>query len=235
MAEKKPKKTDKRRKSFRPGTEARKVFSLTLSIIADLLNKKKIELDVDSSGEPEFSLAPSEIKAYVTEKIKGQISFENFMAIISTEIESLMRASFFSDKTKGLQENIPSTITKDIGIKEFLRRLEETNKILPIPETFKQEVLFKKTAKGLLLEDIKWETRRKVFDGELGKVNNLEYATLSIMYSQRGLEAHGAKLLGEGISIQLPTVTEPKQITLELQKKDIIKLIDNLQQILDTF
>jgi len=235
MAEKKPKKTDKSRKSFRPGTEGRKVFSLTLGIIAELLNEKKIEFNIDSSGEPEFALAPSEIKAYVTKKIKGQISFENFMTIISTEIESLMMASFFSDKTKGIQEKVPSTIIKDIGIDEFLWRLEETNKVLPIPETVKQEVIFKKTTKGLLLKDIKWETNNKTFDEELGQLDNCKYATLSIMYSQPGIEAPSAKLSGGGLSIQFPTVTEPKQITLELQKKDVTKLIENLQQILEIF
>jgi hypothetical protein len=139
MSGKKGKKTDKSQEISRakPGTEGREIFSLTLGIIAELLKEKKIELDVGSSGEPEFTLAPSEIKAYVTERIKGQISFENFMAIVSTEIESLMMASFFSNKTKGVQENIPPTIIKDVGIDEFLWRLEETNKVLPIPKALK--------------------------------------------------------------------------------------------------
>ena len=234
MSGKKTKKTDKRKEFFRPGTEEREIFCLTLGIIAELLTENKIELDVDSSGEPEFTLAPSEIKAFVTKKIKGQISFENFMAIISPEIESLMMASFFSDKTKGIQEKIPSTIIKDIGIDEFIWRLKEINKVLPIPVTLKQEVIFKKTAKGLLMKDIKWETKRKLFDDELGKLDNLEYATLSIMYSQQSIEAHNAKLSLEDISIQLPIVTEPKQITFEMQKKDVKKLIDSLQQILNT-
>lgn len=235
MSGKKTKKTDKRKEFFRPGTEEREIFSLTLGIIAELLTENKIELDVDSSDEPEFTIAPSKIKAFVTKKIKGQLSFENFMAIISPEIESLMMASFFSDKTKGIQEKIPSSIIKDIGIDEFIWRLEETNKVLQIPVTLKQEVIFKKTAKGLLMKDIKWETKRKLFDDKLGKLDNLEYATLSIIYSQPSIEAHNARLSLEDISIQLPIVTEPKQITFELQKKDVTKLIDNLQQILDTF
>jgi hypothetical protein len=235
MDGKKTKKSDKSQKYFRSGTEERKIFSLTLSIIAELLKDKKIEFNVNSSGKPEFTLVPSKIRAYVKEKIKDQISFENFLTIISTEIESLMMASFFSDKTKGVQENIPQTIIKDVGIKEFLERLEETNKVLTIPEALKQEVIFKKTAKGLLLKDIIWEIKRKVFDNKLGQLDNFEYATLSIMYSQPGIEEHGAKLIGEGFSLQLPTVTEPKQITLELQKKDVTKLIDILQKILDTF
>ena len=235
MSGKKTKKTDKSREIFRPGTEGRGIFSLTLSIIAELLKEKKIELDVDSRGELEFSFAISEIKDYVSEKIKDKISFKNFMTIISTEIESLMMASVFSDKTKGVQENIPPTIIKDVGIDEFLWRLEETNKVLPIPEAFKQEAIFRKTTKGLLLKDIKWETKQKVFDDKLGKLDNLEYAALSILYSQPSIEEHSAKLSGGGFSIQLPTVTEPKQITLELQKKDVKKLIDNLQQILEIF
>jgi len=235
MAEKEPKKTDKSRKSFRPGTEGREIFSLTLGIVAELLNEKKIELDVDSSGRLEFTLSPRKIRAHVIEKIKDQISFDDFMAIISTEIESLLTASIFSDKTKGVQENIPSTIIKDVGVDEFLWRLDETNKVLSISENLKQEAIFKETVKGLLLKDIKWEIKQKIFDNKLGKLDNLEYATLSILYSQPITEAYAAKLSSEGISIQLPTVTEPKQITLELQKKEVKRLIDALQQILDKF
>ncbi len=231
MAEKEPKKPDK--ESLRPGTEGREIFSLTLGIVAELLNEKKIELAVDSSGELQFSLAPSDIRSYVTEKIKDKIYFKDFIKIISTEMESLLRASIYSDKTKGVQENIPSTIIKDIGIDEFLWRLEKTNRVLSIPENFKQEAIFKKTVKGLLLKDIKWETKRKVFDDKLGKLDNIEYATLSILYSEPSTETYVAKLSGEGLSIQLPTITEPKQITLELQKKDVTKLIDSLKQILD--
>jgi hypothetical protein len=234
MAEKKSKKADEGKETFRPGTEKREIFSLVLGITAELLNEKKIKLDIDSGGDPDFTLDPSEIKAYVTEKIKDQVSFENFMKIIPTEIEALLKASIFSDRSKGIKENIPSTIIKDVGIDEFLWRLEETGKVLSISENFKKEAIFKKTAKGLLLKDVKWETKRKLFDDEFGKLDNVEYATLSILYSQPITEGYFAKLGFESLSIQLPVGTEPKQITLELQKKDVKKLVDNLQQILNT-
>jgi len=235
MSGKKTKKTDKSQESFRPGTEEREIFSLVLSSISKLLDEKRIEIDVDFSGDLEFSLVPSRIKDYVTEKIKGQISFENFIKIISTEIESLLTASVYSDKTKGIQENIPSTIIKDVGIDEFLWRLEEIEKVINVPKALKQDSIFKKTTKGLTLKEIKWETKRKVFDDELGKLDNFEYATLSILYSQPTTELPSIRFGGEGFNIQLPATSEPKQITLELQKKDVKKLIDNLQQILDTF
>ena len=235
MPGKTTKKTDKRKEFFRPGTEERGIFSLVLGTISKLLNEKIVEIEVGFSGDLEFSLVPSKIKDYVTEKIKDQISFENFIKIISTEIESLLTASVYSDKTKGIQENIPSTIIKDVGIDEFIWRLEEINKVLRIPEISKQESVFKKTAKGLLLNDVKWETKRKVFDDELGKLDNFEYATLSILYSQPTTELPSIRFGDEGFSFQLPATTEPKQITLELQKKDVKKLIDNLQQILDAF
>jgi len=235
MAGRKPKKTDKNKESFRPGTEGRGIFSLVLGITAELLNEKKIKLDIDSDGDPDFILDPSEIKTYVTEKIKDQLSFENFMRIIPTEIEALLKASIFSNKTKGVKENIPSTIIKDVGIDEFLWRLEETGKVLSISENFKEEAIFKKTAKGLLLKDVKWETKRKVFDDEFGKLDNIEYVTLSILYSQPSIEGYFAKIVGENLSIRLPVGTEPQQITLDLQKKDVKKLVDNLQQILETF
>jgi len=235
MAGKKSKKTDESQESFRPGTEEREIFSLVLGITAELLNEKKIKLDIGSDGDPDFTLNPSEIKAYVTEKIKDKVSFKNLMKIIPTEIKALLKASIFSDKTKGIKENIPSTIIKDVGIDEFLWRLEETIKVLSISDTFKREVIFKKTTKGLLLKDVKWETKRKIFDDEFGKLDNIEYATLSILYSQPITEGYSAKLGIESLSIQLPVGTEPKQVTLELQKKDVKKLIDKLQQILKTF
>lgn len=235
MAGKKTKKANEGKETFRPGTEKREIFSLVLSITAELLKEKKIKLGVDSNGELEFTLDPHSIRTYVTERIKDQVSFENFITIISTEIESLLMSSVFSDKTKGVKENIPSTIIKDVGIDEFLWRLEETDKVLSIPETFKQEAIFKKTAKGLLLKDVKWETKSKIFDDEFGKLDNVKYATLSILYSQPITEGYTAKFISENFSIQMPVGTEPKQITLELQKKDIKKLIDNLQKILEMF
>lgn len=235
MSGKKTKKTDKSQETFRPGTEEREIFSLVLSIISKLLNEKKVGIDVDSSGDLDFSLEPSEIKDRVSKEIKGKLSFEDFMNTISTEIESLVEASIYSDKAKGIENSIPSTILKDVGIDEFLWRLEEIEKVINVPKALKQESTFKKTTKGLTLKEIKWETNNKTFDEELGQLDNCKYATLSIMYSQPGIEAHRAKLSFGGISVQLPTVTEPRQITLELQKKDIKKLIDNLQQILNTF
>ncbi len=235
MSPKKTKKTDKSKKLFRPGTEERKIFSLVLSIISKLLDEKKVGIDVDFSGDLEFSLEPSKIKDRVSDEIKGKLSFEDFMSTISTEFDSLLTASVYSDKAKGIENNIPSTILKDVVIDEFLWRLEEIEKVINVPKALKQESTFKKTTKGLTLKEIKWETNNKTFDEELGQLDNCKYVTLSIMYSQPGIEARRAKMSFGGISIQLPTVTEPNQITLELQKKDVTKLIDNLKQILDTF
>jgi hypothetical protein len=236
MSGKKTKKTDKSQEIFRPGTEEREIFSLILSIIAELLNEKKIEFNIDSSGDLEFSLDPSEIKDCVSEEIKDKLSFEDFIKTISTEIESLVEASIYSDKAKGIKNNIPPTILKEVGVDEFLWRLVETEKVINVPKALKQDSIFKKTTKGRILKGVNWEISNKTFDEELGQLDNLKYATLSILYSQPGIEAHSAKLLlREDFSIQLPIVPEPKQITLELQKKDITRLIDNLQQILDTF
>ena len=86
-----------------------------------------------------------------------------------------------------------------------------------------------------MLKDVKWEKKRKVSDDEFGRLDNVEYATLSILYSQPSTEGYYAKLVGESFSIQLPIATEPKQITLDLQKKDVKKLVDKLQNILETF
>jgi len=235
MSGKKTKKTDKSQEAFKPGAEGREIFSLVLSTISKLLDEKKVGIEVDFSGELEFSLYLSEIKDFVSEKIKDKLSFEDFMKTISTEIESLVKASIYSDKTKGIKKNIPPTIIKDVGIDEFLWRLNETEKIINVPENLKQDSIFKKTTKGQTLKEIKWETNNKTFDEELGQLDNCKYAALSIMYSQPSIETPSAHLSGKDFCIQVPTTTESKQITLELQKKDITKLIDNLQQILETF
>jgi len=237
MSGKKTKKSEKNRESFRPGTEEREIFSLLLSLISKLLDEKKVGFVVDFRGnlELDFSLAPSEIKVFVSEEFKDKLSYENFNAIISTEIESLLKASIYSEKSKGIENNIPPTIIKDVGIDEFLWRLEEIEKVVNIPKVLKQESIFKKTTKGRMLKELKWETNSKTFDEEFGQIDNCKYATLSIIYSQPVTEEPSIRLSGESLSIQLPTLSEPKEITLELQKKDITKLIDNLQQILDAF
>jgi len=235
MSAEKTEKTKKSRDKFRPGTEEKEIFSLVLSIISKLLDEKKFGMEVDSFGVFDFSFNPSEIKSCVSEEIKDKLSFEDFMKIISTEIESLVEASIYSDKTQGIESNIPPTLLKDVGVDEFLWRLEEIEKVLSIPKALKQDSIFKKTTKGSILEEIKWETSIKTFDEKLGQLDNLKYATVSFMYLQPGIEAPAATLIGGGYRIQLPTVNEPKQITLELQKKDVTKLIDNLQQILEKF
>ena len=122
MSGKKTKKSEKNRESFRPGTEEREIFSLLLSLISKLLDEKKVGFVVDFRGnlELDFSLAPSEIKVFVSEEFKDKLSYENFNAIISTEIESLLKASIYSEKSKGIENNIPPTIIKDVGIDEFL-------------------------------------------------------------------------------------------------------------------
>lgn len=236
MSEKKTKKTDKIKESFRPGTEERGIFCLVLSILSKLLEEKKVGIEIDSSGDYdiEFSLAPSEMKDRVSEEIKAKLSFEDFIKIISTEIESLVAASIYSDKAKGIENNIPPTILKDVGMEEFLWRLEEIEKIVNVPKALKQDSIFKKTTKGLILNEITWEINNKTFDEELGQLDNCKYATLSIMYSKPG-DVESSVFSGKDFSIHIPTVTEPKQVTLELQKKDITKLIDSLQQILETF
>ena len=237
MSGKKTKKTDKSQESFRPGTEEREIFSLVLSLISKLFDEKKVGIEVDFRGDLEFdlTLSPSGIKDCVSEEIKDKLSYENFKAIISTEIESLVKASIYQDKAKGIENNIPPTILKDIGKDEFLWRLKETEKFIKVPEVLKQDSIFKKTTKGRIIKETKWETNNKTFDEELGQIDKCKYATLSIMYSKPVIEEPSVKLSGESFSIQLPTLSEPKEITLELQKKDIKKLIDNLQQILETF
>ena len=235
MSPKKNNKTDKTPEIFRPGTEERETFSLVLSILSKLLDEKKVGIEVDSTGDFDFSLDPSEIEDCVSEEIKDKLPFENFMRIISTEIESLVVASIYSDKAKGIENNIPSTILKDVGIDEFLWRLEELEKVVNIPKALKQDSIFKKTAKGLTLKQIKWTTNNKTFDEELGQLATCKYATLSIMYSQPSIDTRDATLSLAGMSIQLPVVTEPRHISLDLQKKDVTEMIVTLQQILDTF
>ncbi len=237
MSEKKTKKTDKNQEFFRPGTEKRELFSLIVSIISKLFDEKKVGIEIDYRGDLELSfyLDLSEIKDSVSEEIKDKLSFENFMKTVSTEIESLVQSSIYLDKVKGIENNIPSTILNDVGIDELLWRLEEIEKVINVSKALKQDSIFKKTTKGLTLEEIKWETNIKTFDEELGQLDNCKYATLSMMYFQPGIGSDGARLLDGRLSVRLPVSTEPKQITLELQKKDVIKLIDNLQQILDIF
>ena len=235
MSEKKTKKTGKKQEAFRPGTEKREVFSLVLSTISKLLDEKKIGIEVDSSGVVEFSLSPSTIKKSVSKILENKLSFEDFMNTISTEIESLLEASSYCDKAKGIEEIIPTSILKDVGLDEFLWRLGEIEKVINIPKALKQDSIFKKTTKGRILKGIKWETNNKTFDEQLGKLENCKYATLSIIYSQPRVETFSANYISNDYRIELPTVAEPKHLTLELQKKDITKMIDHLQQILETF
>lgn len=234
MAKTKTKKSDENREFFVPGTEKREIFTLVLEIVSDLIKEGKIDLDVNSRYQPELNMNPTEIEDFVTKRSEKDISFKKFLSICSTEIETLLMASFYCDKTKGIQNSIPSPIVSEVGLSEFLWRLEETNKAIPVPKIIKNKIIFNETAKGALLKEIKWEKNCKKFDSSFGELDDFEYATLSIIYSQPATERQKSRLLGEGLSVEIPTTNEPKQLTLELQKKDISNLIDNLQQILET-
>ena len=235
MAKREQIKIDESEEMFRPGTEEREIFSLALNLISELIVDKKVGIDFDSRGNLEFQFYfdPKTIKNKISTTFQEKLSFDDFMGIISTEIESLMRATCFPDKDKGIEDNIPSSIIKDVGIDEFYWRLDEVEKLIKVSKVQKQDFLFLNTSKGVTLKDIEWEIVNKAYDSRFGKISNLNYATLAILYSEPENVTKDARLVGPSFSIHLPVVREPKQLKLDLQKKDISKLIEELQQILE--
>lgn len=231
----KSKKTKSTEKTLEPGTESKEVFSLILSLVKDLIDQNEIKIEVEDDGNLGFSLSPSKIKPIISKKIEGNLLFDNFLKILSTEIESLLNASVCSDLNKGIKDNIPSSIIKEVGIDELISRIKEIQEIINIPGDLKKDLIFKKTTKELLLNEIKWEINNKVFDDELGPLENFKYSTLSLSYSRPVTESYVARLAGEGIRIQLPVNSEPKQITFALQEKDVQNLINKLNNLLNAF
>lgn len=230
---KKAKKTStKKHKVPTPGEESRAVFSSALTIAKELLSLKGLRIGLDEDGDVDFTIYGQRLDTIPKDKFKHGLTIEQFLAITTTEIESLLQAATYADPTRGIQRLIPSEIIKKVGIDEFLWRLHKVEKELAPPD-LKERILFRRTAQGFILKNVNWQVIMKKYDQAKGKLSDIPCGCLSIKYVSPQTNLSPIRFRTEDSSMELPTVREPNQLIIELHKADVEELIETLTDLRD--
>lgn len=219
-----------KRKFPEPGKESREVFCAALSIAADLRKSKGLQLEIDQSGRVDIALDSEKLKAIPESKFKEGLSHEHFFTLINTEFESLVEAAICSDPIQGLENEIPSKILSEVGKDEFLWRLQQLEKEL-LPLDIKERALHRRTTQGFILQNITWQVVVKKYDQSEGRLLDTPYGCLSMVYASPRTTVAPLRLRAKGVSMELPTVREPKQLVLELHETDVQDMIESLKSL----
>lgn len=230
---KKAKKTStKKHKVPTPGEETRAVFSSALTIAKELLSLKGLRIGLDEDGDVEFTIYSQKLDTIPKDKFKHGLTMEHFLVLIGTEIESLLKASTYVDPTRGIQKEIPPVVIKKVGVDEFLWRLHQVEKEIAPPD-LKERITFRQTAQGFILKNVNWQVITKKHDQGRGKLSDITCACLSIAYSSPRTNLAPIRFGAKEMSVELPTVREPRQLSLELHKADVEELIETLKDLCD--
>lgn len=222
----------RKRKIPPPGKESRAVFLAALSMAKDLLKSNRLSIDLDATGRVDLDIDNQELEAIPKDKFQQDLTREQFSTLIRTEVDSLVNAATYSAPTIGIQAAIPPNILKEVGIDEFLWRLGEVKKEL-VPPDLRERATLRRTTQGLVLENMTWQVVIKKHDKVKGKLFDIPYASLSIIYSSPQKKMTPVRFGTESMSVELPTVREPNQLTLELHKADVEEMIETLTDLRD--
>lgn len=215
-----------------PGEESRAVFSNALSIAKDLLTSKGLRIDLDQLGKIDLTIDSEKLADIPEDKFKDGLTTEYFVSLAATEFESLIEAATHSDPTHGVRKEIPSEILKKVGIDEFLWRFHQVEKEL-LPPALRERAVFKRTTQGFTLQNVNWQVVLKKHDQARGKLSDIPCGCLCISYDCPRANPPTIKFGAKGVSMELPTVADPKQLTLELHQTDVEELIETLTDLRD--
>ena len=215
-----------------PGEESRVVFSNALSIAKDLLTSKGLCIDLDQFGKIDLTIDEEKLVDIPEDKFKAGLTTGHFVSLVATEFESLLEAATHSDPTHGIRKEIPSEILKKVGIDEFLWRFQQVEKVL-LPPDIRERAAFKRTTQGFTLQNINWQVVLKKHDQLKGKLSDIPCGCLCISYNCPRTNPPTIRFGSKGVSMELPTVADPKQLTLELHQADVEELIETLTDLRD--
>jgi len=232
-SDKKIKKSSVRKhKTTIPGKEPRNVFLAGLALLKELLDSKGLRVSINETGNAELVINGEKLEAIPKDKFKDGLTPEHFLTLIRTEFDSLVRVATYPDPTRGLQEEIPSKILNEVGKEEFLWRFQQVKKEI-VPSNLEERTMFRRTAQGFVLQDVSWQVMTKKQDHHMGKLSDIPYGSLSIIYASPKENPPAVQFKREGFSIMLPTIREPKQLMLELHQDDVEELLETLKDLRD--
>lgn len=226
------KRKPKKRKFPEPGKESRDVFMAALAMAKDLLKSNGLSIAIDPSGSVDLVIDIEKLEAIPKDKFKEGLTPEHFSSLVQTELDSLVHAATYSDPTTGIQITVPSEILEEVGIDEFLWRLGEVKKELVSTDLIDRAIL-RRTTQGLVLQNMTWQLSTKKHDQIRGKLSDIPYASLSIVYASPQTSASSLRVKMKTMSLDFPALRAPKQLTLELHKADVEQMIETLTDLRD--
>ncbi len=232
LSKKPTKRGSKKHKVPTPGTESRAVFLAALSMAKDILKSDALSISLDPTGRVDLVVDNQELEAIPKDKFQQDLTREQFSNLIHTEVDSLVNAATYSDPTTGIQIVIPSEILREVGMDEFLWRLGEVKKEL-VPPDLRERATLRRTTQGLVLEKMTWQVVIKKHDQTRGKLSDIPYGSLSIVYVSPQSNMTSVRFGTKSVTVELPTVREPNQLTLELHKADVEEMIETLTDLRD--
>ena len=118
----------------------------------------------------------------------------------------------------------------EVGKDEFLWRLQQVEKEL-LPLEVKERALHRRTTLGFVLQNITWQIVVKKHDQSGARLPDIPYGCLSMVYASAQTTVAPLRLRAKGVSMELPTVREPKQLVLELHETDVYNMIESLKDL----
>lgn len=222
----------RKKKELFPGTESRKVFSAAVSLAKELIDSEGMTIQVDRDGDARLFVDGGVLKELPDKKFSGGLTRDLFKALIGTELTAFVRATIYEDVKEGIKREFPERALKATKERELVWRLEEIKKTL-VPANLKERVMLRQTSKGSILDRITWELGIKKHDEVKGALDGIPYANLCISYASPFTSGVAFRVRSEEGSLEVPMVSEPKQLNLELHEADIEEMLKILNLVRD--
>jgi hypothetical protein len=215
------------------GEESREIFGAALDLTSHLLERDLVFAHLDANGDLRFTADSEAISKLSSDEFSSGLTSTHFMTLLETELGSLLRASLYHEPDTGLQEEVPARVLKKVGKDEFKWRLAQFIKRGVLPDKTKQVALLRKTTKGFVLGEIKWDIAIRTYDEEYGELPRIPVVRLLLKYTSPQTELSGFRVKSDNMSFELPVLVEPKRLDLELHKTEVKAVIECLQEVLE--
>ena len=222
----------KKKEVFFPGTESREVFLAALTLAKELVASGGITVQVDRDGDARLFIDGRVLKELPDNKFSHGLTRDLFKTLIGTELSAFIRATIYSEPREGIKREFPEKVLTKLGRPEMDWRLKKIKETL-VPYNLKERVTLRQTSKASVLDGITWELAIKKQDEIKGVLDEIPYATLCISYASPLISGPALRIRSEEGSLEIPMVSEPKQLNLELHQADIEEMIKILSLVRD--
>ena len=218
------------KEALTPGEEPREVFLEGVEILVELLAKGEATVRVDSDGDPGIRAARRSVVAFGRGRFRDPFTERFFMGLIMVEIPALMRATIRDDVQESLRRIMPDEILDKTGIDEFVWRAQHVADTVA-PSNLRERSLWRRTAKGNVIEDIGWDVSVRRSDTDVADIPDVPYAVLALSYSGPRSGAAALRFGAGGPRFLLDKPTE--RVTFEMHRADLDEMIKALTDLRD--